>query len=110
MSPHSDLASPDRRPAGFGCLGSIVGALVIAAVIVATIFAGLVILGIVAAVAVIGLLVLAIDRVALALSPKRRERRATLQRSLFWRSGGVIDTTATVDEPPADSDPKSVGE
>jgi type IV secretory pathway VirB3-like protein len=110
MSPHSDLTSQDRRPVGIGCLGSIAGVIVIAAVIVAAIFAGLIILGIVAAVVVIGLLVLAIDRVSLALSPKRRERRADLQRSLFWRSGAVIDTTATVDQPTPESDPKSIGE
>jgi type IV secretory pathway VirB3-like protein len=114
MSPHSDLTSQDHRPVGIGCLGSIAGVIVIAAVIVAAIFAGLVILGVVAAVVVIGLIVLAIDRVSLALSPKRRERRADLQRSLFWRSGAVIDTTATatatVEEPTPESDPKSIGE
>jgi type IV secretory pathway VirB3-like protein len=110
MSPHSDLTSQDRRPIGIGCLGSIVGVIVVAAVIVAAIFAGLVILGTVAAVVVVGLLVLAVDRVSLALSPKRRQRRADLQRSLFWRSGAVIDTTATVDEPTLGPDPKSIGE
>jgi type IV secretory pathway VirB3-like protein len=104
MSPRSHLSRPDRRPLGIGCLGSIAAVILIAAVIVAVIFAGLVILGVVAAVVVIGLLVLAIDRVALALSPKRRERRAELQRSLFWRSGPVIDTTATVDEAAPESD------
>jgi type IV secretory pathway VirB3-like protein len=103
MSPRSPLTSPVRRPAGIGCLGSIVAVVILAAVIVAVIFAGLLILGVVAAVVVIGLLVVAIDRVTLALSPKRRQRRADLQRSLFWRSGTVIDTTATVDE--ADPEP-----
>jgi type IV secretory pathway VirB3-like protein len=112
MSQHSEPISQNRRPAGIGCLGSIAGVIVIAAVIVAAIFAGLIILGIVAAIVVVGLLVLAIDRVSLALSPKRRARRADLQRSLFWRSGGVIDTTATIDEPAPGlgPDPKSIGE
>lgn len=102
MSPRSSLVRPDGRPAGIGCLGSIAVVLVIAAVVVAVIFAGLVILGFAAA--AIGLLVVAIDRVALALSPKRRQRRADLQRSLFWRSGTFIDTTATVDQADPESD------
>jgi type IV secretory pathway VirB3-like protein len=104
MSPRSSLTSPDRRPAGIGCLGSIAAVIIIAAVIVAVIFAGLVILGVVAAVIVIGLLVVAVDRMVLALSPKRRQRRADLQRSLFGRSGTVIDATATVDEADPESD------
>lgn len=103
MSPRSYLTRQDR-PAGIGCLGSIIAVIVVAAVLVAVIFAGLVILGIVAAVVVIALLVVAIDRLVLALSPKRRERRASVQQSLIKRSGTVIDTTATVDEAMPESD------
>jgi hypothetical protein len=54
---------------------------------------------------VVGLIVLAIDRLLLAISPKRRERRANLQRSFFiWgtgqqvRPGPIIDTTAQVED------------
>jgi hypothetical protein len=100
---------------GFGCLGTVVGAIVVAAVIVAAVFAGLIILGIVAAFLVVGLLVLAVDRLLLALSPKRRERRATMQRTFLWRSGQildptvidttVIDTTANVDETKGELEP-----
>jgi hypothetical protein len=61
---------------------------------------GFIALGIFAALLVIGLFAFAVDRVMLALSPKRRERRANQSRVFVWRfgqvqSGGVIDTTAT---------------
>jgi hypothetical protein len=83
-------------------------ALVVILAAVATI--GLVVLAIVAVVVVIGLVVFAVDRLLLALSPKRRERRDDLLRSWGMGGGGpiidstAIDTTATVEardpEPP----------
>jgi hypothetical protein len=83
-----------------GCLGSIVGVVVLVALVVAVAFVGLIVLGIVAALVVVGLLALAVDRIALALSPKRRERRANRPGIFVWQfgqaqPGPVIDTTAT---------------
>jgi type IV secretory pathway VirB3-like protein len=86
-----------------------VGALVLVAIVVAVVFVGFIALGVVAALLVIGALVLAVDRVLLSLSPKRRERRANQTRAFVWRFGSfptdvvdakVIDTTATSDDPP----------
>ena len=81
-----------------GCLGSLVGLVVVVAVVVAVVFAGLIVLAVVAALLVIGLVAFVIDRLLLALSPKRRERRANLQRSfMVWGSappGPIIDSTA----------------
>jgi hypothetical protein len=109
------MVTPGERQ-GIGCLGSIVGVLVLVAIVVAAIFVGVIVLGIVAAVAVIGMIVLAVDRLLLAISPKRRERRANLQRSfMIWgtgqppRPGQIVDTTAHLNDPrpepkPEDSD------
>jgi type IV secretory pathway VirB3-like protein len=97
--------APRGRP-GVGCVGSLVGLVVFVAVVVATVFAGLIVLGIVAALVVIGLIAFAIDRLLLAISPKRRERRAAMQRSfVIWGAGvpppagGIIDTTARLEDP-----------
>jgi hypothetical protein len=94
-----DMANEERAPAGFGCLSMIIGVLVLAAIVVLVLFVGFVALGIFAALLVIGLVVLAVDRVLLAVSPKRRQRRARQSGVFVWRfgqvsSGGVIDTTA----------------
>lgn len=96
--------TPERR--GIGCLGSVVGLAVLVALVVAGLFVGLIVLGVVAALMVLGLLALAVDRLLLALSPRRRERRANLQRSLFFRAGmtppgPVIDAEAHVEDPGA---------
>jgi hypothetical protein len=93
------MANEERAPAGLGCLSTIVGVVILAAIVVLVFFVGIIVLGIVAALVVVGLLVFAVDRVLLALSPKRRERRAEQQRTFVWRfgqaqSGVVIDTTA----------------
>jgi purine-cytosine permease-like protein len=93
------MATEERAPAGFGCLSTIIGVVVLAAIVVLVFFVGIVVLGVVAALVVVGLLVFAVDRALLALSPKRRERRAEQQRTFVWRfgqaqSGAVIDTTA----------------
>lgn len=103
------MVGGERPRAGIGCVGTLVGLLVLVAIVVTVIFVGVVALGILAALLVIGLLVLVVDRIALAVSPKRRERRANQQGMFIWRSGQihpghvvdsrVIDTTATVDEP-----------
>jgi len=92
------MANGEGPRAGFGCLGALVGLAALVAVVVTVVFVGVIALGVVAALALIGLLVLAVDRVALALSPKRRQRRAEQQSRVFvWRSGfgagPVIDTT-----------------
>lgn len=98
------MESRDRN--GIGCLGSILGLVVVAAVVVAVIFAGLIALGIVAALVIVGLVALAVDRLLLAISPKRRERRATVQRSfMIWgpstppAPGPIIDSTAHLSDP-----------
>jgi O-antigen/teichoic acid export membrane protein len=83
----------------------LVGAIAMVAIVVAAAAVGLIVLGVLAALVVVGLVVLAVDRLLLKISPKRRERRANLQRSFFiWgtgiRGGGgpVIDTTARLDD------------
>ena len=103
--------APGERT-GIGCVGSIVGVVVVVAVVVAAVFAGLIVLGIVAAVVVIGLVVLAIDRLLLAISPKRRERRANMQRSfMVWgpglpaQQGPIIDSTAHLVVPEDETEP-----
>ena len=95
-----------RGQRGIGCLASILGVIAFAALVVAAVFAGLIVLGILAALVVIGLAALAVDRLVLAISPKRRERRAKLQRSfIVWGtgrpapSGPIIDTTARLETP-----------
>jgi len=84
----------------------LVGAIAMVAIVVAAAAVGLIVLGILAALVVVGLVVLAVDRLLLKISPKRRERRANLQRSFFiWGTGipgtggPVIDTTARLDNP-----------
>jgi len=81
-------------------------------VVVLFFFVGLVSLVVVAGLVVLGLIVWAVDRVLLALSPARRERRASQTGIFVWQSGQfppgqVIETTATEstgtgDEPPPD--------
>ena len=101
------VANGTRPPSGPGCLGTIVGVVVLAAVVVLVLVIGFVALGVVAALLVIGLLALGVDRILLALSPKRRERRAARSAGFVWQSGEVasgtvIDTTAidTTEPPP----------
>ena len=98
----AELGSGGGPRSGIGCLGSVLALLVVGAVVVAAVFVGVIVLAIFAALVVIGLLALLVDRVALALSPKRRERRAQQRRTFFWPSGQVIDTTATLEEPKAE--------
>lgn len=93
------MANTEGVPAGSGCLSPIIGAVALVAIVVVVIFVGFIALGVVAALLVLGLLVWAGDRVMLALSPKRRERRANQRRVFVWRfgqeqPGEVIDTTA----------------
>jgi high-affinity Fe2+/Pb2+ permease len=109
------MANEARAPAGMGCLSTIVGVVVLALVVGLAFVVGFIVLGIVAALLVVGLVVFAVDRVLLALSPKRRERRSSRGGVLAWRIGqdpslGVIDATA-VDraEPRVDSGPEVDG-
>jgi hypothetical protein len=93
------MASDQRPPAGIGCLSAIIGVVVLAAIVVLVFFVGFIALGIVAGLLIIGLLVWAVDRVLLALSPKRREGRAGQGGAFVWQfgqvqSGDVIDATA----------------
>ena len=94
------MATDERAPGGVGCLSMIIGVVVLAAIVVLIFFVGIIVLGVVAALLVIGLIVVAVDRVLLALSPKRRERRAE-QRTSLWRFGqapsGVVIDTAAID-------------
>ncbi len=93
------MANDVRPPPGFGCLTTIVGVAVLAAIVVLGFLVGFIALGVVAALLVVGLVVWAVDRVLVAVSPKRRERRAARNALFVWRfgqerSGEVIDTTA----------------
>ena len=103
------MPNGERPRTGLGCLSTIVGLFVLAVVIGLVFFVGFIALGVFAVLLVIGLVILAVDRVMLALSPKRRERRANQNAAFIWRygqiqSGNVIDTTATLDEPERESD------
>jgi type IV secretory pathway VirB3-like protein len=108
------MATGERPGAGVGCLGTLVAFVVVVAIVVLVLTVGFIALVVFAALLVIGLIAVGVDRLLLALSPKRRERRASQQRIYIWRSGqfrsgpaidtsvidsSVIDTTATLDEP-----------
>ncbi len=94
----------DGEGRAIGCLGSLVGLALLVAVVLAVAFVGLLVLAIVAAVVVAGFVVLAVDRLLLALSPRRRERRIVMHRTLFSGFSGpgagepVIEATAQVEE------------
>jgi O-antigen ligase len=113
------MPSQERVPAGIGCLSTVVGLVVLVGVVVLVFFVGFIALAVVAALVVVGLVVWAVDRLLLALSPKRRARREAAQRAVIWRFGGmstgagpfggtvpgeVIDTTAS--DTPADPNDK----
>jgi archaellum biogenesis protein FlaJ (TadC family) len=94
------MANEQRVPAGIGCLSTIVGVVVLAAVAVLVFFVGFVALVVVAGLLLLGFVVWAVDRVLLALSPKRRERREAQGRAFVRQFGWtesdvVIDATAT---------------
>ncbi len=124
------MANSARPPTGSGCLGTIVGLVVLAAIVVLGFFVGFIVLGVIAALLVVGLVAWAVDRILLALSPKRRDRRAAWGRVTVWRPGQVppdgavdataidvtaIDTTATdgtttgVSDPPDGTGPDDPG-
>jgi hypothetical protein len=104
-----------RAPAGIGCLSTIVGVVVLAGIAVLVFLVGFVVLAVVAGLALVGLVVWAVDRVLLALSPARRERRAAQTQAFVWRftqqpSGDVIDTTAVdTTTAPGELDPGEPG-
>ncbi len=114
------MPSQERVPRGIGCLSTIVGLIMLAGVVVLVFFVGFAVLIIVAAIVVVGLIAWAVDRLLLALSPKRRARRDAAQRAFIFRFGGmstdggpfggavsgeVIDTTAA----DASADPTETG-
>jgi type IV secretory pathway VirB3-like protein len=108
------MATGARSPGGVGCLGTLVAFVVVAAVVVLVVTIGFIALAVFAALLVIGLIVMGVDRLLLALSPKRRERRASQQRMYIWRAGqfgsgpvidtSVIDTTATLEDPHSETE------
>ena len=94
------MATGGRARAGLGCLSTLVGVVVVVAIVIAVVFIGFIALGVFAALMAIGLLALVVDRVLLAVSPKRRERRAGQGGVFAWRFGPdrlgeVVDATAT---------------
>jgi hypothetical protein len=103
------MATGGRPGRGVGCLGTLVAFVVVAAIVVLVFTIGFIALVAFAALLVIGLIAVGVDRLLLALSPKRRQRRASQPRVYVWRSGQfpsgpvidptVIDTTATLEEP-----------
>jgi hypothetical protein len=118
------MPNRERVPGGIGCLSTILGLVVLAGVVVLVFFVGFIVLAIVAAVVVVGLIAWAVDRLLLALSPKRRARRDAAQRAFIWRFGGmstdggpfggamsgeIIDTTAT-EETAGSGDTGSTGD
>jgi hypothetical protein len=124
------MANQEGAPAGIGCLSTIVGLLVLVGVVVLVFFVGFIALIVVGGLVLVGLVIWAVDRLLLAISPKRRERREAAQRAMVWRLGGfstgggpfgspgageVIDTTATerssdrIDRQQDGSDPDQLG-
>lgn len=98
--------APGQRPnAGIGCFGTLLASVVVVAVVALALFVGFIGLVIVGGLLVIGLLAWAVDRVLLAVSPKRRERRSQQGGVFVWRAGQfgqvrvidaeAIDTTAS---------------
>ena len=69
----------------FGCLGSIMAAVVFVVLVVGLVLLGVTILAVVAGLVIVGLLAVVVDRVLLRLSPKRRERRAQRVRAIVQR-------------------------
>jgi hypothetical protein len=99
------MGTGGRSRAGSGCLSTLVGVVVVVAIVIAVVFVGFIALGVFAALVAIGLLALVVDRILLAVSPKRRERRVKQGGVFVWRLGpdrfgDVVDATAT--ETPAD--------
>ena len=92
------MATGERPGAGVGCLGTLVALAVVVAIVALVLTIGFIALVVFAALLVIGLIAVGVDRLLLALSPKRRQRRASQPRMFIWssgqfRSGPVVDTT-----------------
>ncbi|MGA2837953.1 MAG: hypothetical protein ABSF84_15275 [Acidimicrobiales bacterium] len=103
------MANGGRAPAGTGCLGAIIGAVVLVAVVALVFAVGFVVLGVFAALVVIGFLAMALDRVLLALSPKRRERRERRNQA-FARGFGQLRTPDVIDATAVDTTEDRDGE
>jgi len=89
--------SQGRPGTGLGCLGSILGIVVVVAFVAAVVLGAVVILVITAAVMAIGLLAFTVNRLVMALNPRYRARRTHLEPS-----GRIIDATASIDRPEPD--------
>ena len=87
------VTSGGRPGTSFGCLGSVLAFVLLVVLVAAIALGALVLFAIVGAALVVGLLVFAVDRLLLAISPSRRARRDAA------RSGGVIDATARIVRP-----------
>jgi len=83
------MANEQRPPAGIGCLSTVLGAVVLIGVVVLVFFVGFLALAVVAALVLVGLVVWGVDRLLLAVSPKRRARRDEAQRAFLWQFGRV---------------------
>jgi len=111
------MANGARPRGGPGCLGLVVGTLVLAVVLALVFLVGFIALGVFAALFVAGLVVVGVDRLLLALSPKRRARRAERGAAFTWQFGRLpsgpiidataIDTTPDPDDPHGDPEPRA---
>jgi len=96
------MANEQRPPAGIGCLSTVLGAVVLIGVVVLVFFVGFLALAVVAALVLVGLVVWGVDRLLLAVSPKRRARRDEAQRAFLWQFGRVQGGTAGPFGPPGE--------
>jgi hypothetical protein len=98
--PGVEITGGGRPGTPFGCLGSVLAVLLLIVFVTAIAVGAVVLLVVVGALLAVGLVALAVDRILLALSPGRRQRRDAM------RSGGmVIDTTARVERSGDDPTP-----
>ncbi len=83
-----EVTGGDRPGFAFGCLGSFLALVLVVVVVVALTVGALFLLVVVGALILLGLVVTLVDRVWIALSPRRRSRRDA------GRARGVIDVSA----------------
>ncbi len=94
--PRVSVSTGGRPGVGSGCLGSVLLVVFVVLAVLAVVAGAVVLLAIAGTALVLGLLVLAYDRIALALSPRRRARREAMWRGgVIDAPGGVIDAEAT---------------
>jgi uncharacterized protein (DUF58 family) len=97
--PRVVITDGGRPRTSLGCLGSVVGILLVVLLAAALAVGAVILLVVVGALLAVGLVALAVDRILLAVSPSRRARRDAV------RAGGVIDVTARVEHPDDDRPP-----